>query len=166
MHRLGIETGRDLRARTLPFLQQSFGKSGPYYYWIARGVDERPVCADRARKSIGAEATFARDLRGPAAMREALAPIAAKVWRQCQGAGLLARTVTLKVKFADFQQITRARSPGGAIESLADLERLSLALLEPIPPMGKDVRLLGISLSSLMRAHAGAERQLCLALAP
>jgi DNA polymerase IV len=55
MNRLGIEIGLDLRAQTLPFLQQHFGKSGPYYYWIARGVDERPVCADRVRKSVGAE---------------------------------------------------------------------------------------------------------------
>jgi DNA polymerase-4 len=59
MHRLGIETGLDLRAQTLPFLQQHFGKSGPYYYWIARGVDERPVHAGRVRKSVGAENTFA-----------------------------------------------------------------------------------------------------------
>src|SRR5580692_11458163 len=59
MHRLGIETGLDLRAQSLPFLQQHFGKSGPYYYWIARGVDERPVHAGRVRKSVGAENTFA-----------------------------------------------------------------------------------------------------------
>ena len=65
MNRLGIETGLDLRAQTLRFLQRHFGKSGPYYYWIARGVDERPVRADRVR----------------------------------------GRTVTLKVKFADFRQI-------------------------------------------------------------
>src|SRR6202047_4831264 len=58
MNRLGIETGLDLREQTMPFLQQHFGKPGPYYYWIARGVDERPVRADRIRKSLGAENTF------------------------------------------------------------------------------------------------------------
>src|ERR1700732_1802582 len=61
MHRLGIETGLELRAQTLPFLQQHFGKSGPYYFWIARGIDERPVRADRIRKSVGAEDTVAHD---------------------------------------------------------------------------------------------------------
>ncbi|OWK26008.1 hypothetical protein AJ87_47350 [Rhizobium yanglingense] len=58
MLRLGIETGADLKARDLAFLQQQFGKSGPYFYWIARGVDEREVKPDRFRKSIGAEDTF------------------------------------------------------------------------------------------------------------
>jgi DNA polymerase IV len=73
MNRLGITTGLDLRAQTLPFLQWHFGKSGAYYYWIARGVDERPVRADRVRKSIGAENTFAQDLHAPSRRRRAAA---------------------------------------------------------------------------------------------
>jgi DNA polymerase-4 len=62
MNRLGIKTGFDLREQTLAFLQQHFGKPGPYYYWIVRGVDERPVRADRIRKSLGAENTFSADI--------------------------------------------------------------------------------------------------------
>ena len=62
MNRLGIEIGLNLRAQTLPFLQEHFGRSGPYYFWIARGVDERPVRADRIRKSLGAENTFSADI--------------------------------------------------------------------------------------------------------
>lgn len=62
MARLGIETGAYLRAQSLAFLEEKFGKAGPYYYWIARGIDERPVRADRERKSVGAEDTFASDL--------------------------------------------------------------------------------------------------------
>ncbi len=110
MHRLGIETGLDLRAQTLPFLRQHFGKSGPYYYWIARGVDERPVHAGRIRKSVGAENTFSQDLHAFGPMREALEPIIAKVSQRYQATGILGRTLTLKVKFADFQQITRSRT--------------------------------------------------------
>src|SRR5258705_6969780 len=72
MQRLGIKTGFDLRAQTLAFLQQHFGKAGPYYYWAARGVDERPVHADRIRKSVGAENTFAADLFTYEAARAAL----------------------------------------------------------------------------------------------
>jgi DNA polymerase IV len=75
----------------LPFLQQHFGKSGPYYYWIARGIDERPVRADRVRKSVGAESTFAQDLHAFEPMREALQPIIAKIWRHCQATGILER---------------------------------------------------------------------------
>jgi DNA polymerase-4 len=92
MLRLGIATGLDLRAQTLPFLQQHFGKSGAYYYWISRGVDERPVHAGRVRKSIGAENTFSRDLHACEPMREALAPIIAKIWRHCQATGIRGRT--------------------------------------------------------------------------
>ena len=75
MNSLGIETGLDLKARTLAFLQQHFGKAGSYYYWIARGVDERPVRADRIRKSIGAENTFFEDIFTFDAARAALEPI-------------------------------------------------------------------------------------------
>jgi DNA polymerase-4 len=164
MHRLGIETGLDLRAQTLSFLHQHFGKSGPYYYWIARGVDERPVHAGRVRKSVGAENTFAQDLHAFGPMREALEPIIAKVWRHCQATGIRGRTLTLKVKFADFQQITRSKSAEDVIDSLADLERLSLGLLEPLLPPSKGIRLLGVSLSSLTRAQATGRRQLSLVL--
>lgn len=154
---------RDLRARTLPFLQRHFGKSGRTYYWIARGVDERPVHAGRVRKSIGAENTFAADIFMYEVAREALQPIIEKVWRYCEAIGIRGRTVTLKVKYADFQQVTRSKSVDNAIDSLADLEHLSLGLLEPLLPPRKGVRLLGISLSSLTQAQATG-RQLSLVL--
>ena len=81
MEGLGIRTGSDLKAKTLEFLEQQFGKAGAYYYWIARGIDERPVCADRARKSIGAEHTFNTDLFNIEEASAALKPIIEKVWR-------------------------------------------------------------------------------------
>jgi DNA polymerase IV len=117
---------------------------------------------DRIRKSVGAEHTFSQDLHAFEAMRDALQPIITKVWRYCQASGIRGRTVTLKVKFADFQQITRSKSAGEAIDSVADLERLSLGLLEPLLPTRKAVRLLGISLSSLMQA--AGRQQLSLGL--
>src|SRR5689334_12994322 len=110
MGRLGIKTGLDLRAQNLAFLQQHFGKSGSYYYWAARGVDERPVHADRIRKSVGAENTFAVDLFTYGAARDALREIVDKVWRYCESSGIRGRTITLKVKFANFRQITRSRT--------------------------------------------------------
>src|SRR4051795_1634501 len=80
MARLGIETGLDLKGQTEGFLQHHFGKAGSYYYWAARGIDERPVRADRTRKSIGAENTFPVDLLTYEAARDALREIAGKVW--------------------------------------------------------------------------------------
>src|SRR5499425_2662776 len=85
---LGIATGLDLRAQSQAFLQLHFGKAGSYYYWAARAVDERPVRADRIRKSVGAENTFAADLFTYEAAREALREIVDNVWRYCAGAGI------------------------------------------------------------------------------
>jgi DNA polymerase-4 len=149
MERLGIKTGLDLRAQTLAFLQQQFGKAGSFYYWVARGIDERPVRADRIRKSVGAENTFPDDLFSYEAARDALQEIVDKVWGYCEGSGIRGRTVTLKVKFANFQQITRSRTSQMQIGTRSELEHLSNALLEPLFPVARGVRLLGVSLSSL-----------------
>jgi DNA polymerase IV len=149
MKQFGIETGQDLRAQSLTFLQQNFGKAGPYYYWAARGIDERPVRSNRVRKSVGAENTFPADLFTYEAARDALADIVDKVWRYCEDSGIVGRTLTLKVKFANFRQITRSRTNQAPIGSRGELEELSNLLLAPLFPVAKGIRLLGISLSSL-----------------
>jgi DNA polymerase IV len=149
MNRLGIFTGLDMRNQTLEFLNANFGKAGAYYYSISRGVDERPVRANRIRKSVGAENTFSTDLTELDAMVAELEPLIDKVWRHCELAGTRGRTVTLKVKFADFEIITRSRSVSSAISNGEDLARLAIGLLENAMPLPKAVRLLGVSLSSL-----------------
>lgn len=160
MNRLGIETGHDLEAQTLEFLQKHFGKAGAYYYWIARGVDDRPVRANRIRKSIGAENTFAEDLFTYEAACAALAPIVAKVWRAIENGPVRGRTLTLKVKFSDFRQITRARTHARPIASLQEFEALAFSLLGPVFPVEKGIRLLGVSLSSLSAGETKADGQL------
>jgi DNA polymerase-4 len=158
MNRLGIETGLDLRAQTISFLQQHFGKSGPYFYWIARGMDDRPVRADRVRKSIGAENTFSVDLFTFDAAQDALLPIIAKVWRHRESTGARGRTVTLKVKYTDFQQITRSRSLAAMIEERAALEQICLDLLRGQFPVAKGIRLLGVSLSAFTSGAIDADQ--------
>jgi DNA polymerase IV len=145
----GIWTGLDIRNQSLAFLQENFGKSGTYYYWISRGIDERPVRANRIRKSVGAENTFFTDLTEFDAMLAELQPLIEKVWRHCESAGTRGRTVTLKVKFADFEIITRSRSMPAVVANRDDLARLAIGLLEDAMPLSKAVRLLGVSLSSL-----------------
>lgn len=164
MGRLGIESGMDLRAWTLPFLQQHFGKSGHYFYWIARGVDDRPVRADRIRKSLGAENTFSEDLFTCEAARDALRPIIEKVWRHCESADIRGRTVTLKVKHSDFRQITRSRTTAAFIATRAELEQIALALLGPIFPVQRGIRLLGVTLSSLDEERSKSKEQLSLGI--
>lgn len=157
MNRLGIVTGRDLRGRPLAVLEAHFGKSGSFYHSIARGIDHRAVRADRIRKSIGAETTFAADLDAFEAMRDGLRPLVDKVWAHGEGHGLRGRTVTLKVKFADFAQITRARSGADPVRDRATLERITLDLLGALFPLPKAVRLLGVTLSGLAEAGADAD---------
>jgi len=164
MNRLGIHDGLDLRAQTMAFLRQHFGKAGPHYYWIARGVDERPVRPDRIRKSVGAENTFAADLATLEAACAALQPIIEKVWRTCEGAGIRGRTVTLKVKYADFSQATRSRTGSGPVASHDELEQVSRALLEPLFPVSRGIRLLGVTLSTLNEGTAEVEAQLRLSV--
>jgi len=159
MQGLGIETGADLKERSLPFLQQHFGKSGLWYYRIARAIDQRAVEPDRPRKSAGAEDTFADDIFDFDAALVELEVLVAKVWRHCEDKGIRGRTVTLKVKFADFQQITRSRTAEAPIE-LADFKGLAADLLRGLFPVQKGIRLLGITLSSLSDASPIGQRQL------
>ena len=149
MNRLGIATGADLKARSLAFLQEHFGKAGTYYHSISRGVDERQVRPDRVRKSAGAENTFARDVWTFEAAQCELEPLVDKLWRYCEQSRVRGRTVTLKVKYQDFEQITRSRSLPSLVESRADLGTASVALLAALFPTRKGIRLLGVSLSSL-----------------
>jgi DNA polymerase IV len=164
MNKLGIETGLDLRAQSMALLQQHFGKAGAYYYWIARGVDERPVLANRIRKSVGAENTFSADLFTFEEARNELLPIIDQVWRHCESTGTRGRTVMLKIKYADFQQVTRSQSVRDVIEGRVALEEISLELLRAQFPVAKGIRLLGISLSALSSADAVGTEQLPLGI--
>ncbi len=147
MRALGIRTGLDLRACTLAFLVRHFGRAGPHYHAIARGLDDRPVVTDRPRKSLGAETTFARDLVGLDDALAALAPLIDKVWAGMQRGERGARTVTVKVKFSDFSQITRAASSERAFSGRAALADAVAGLLRGVHPFRRSVRLLGVSVS-------------------
>ncbi|KNY11860.1 DNA repair protein [Shinella sp. SUS2] len=160
MAAIGIETGADLKAKSLPFLQEHFGKSGAWYYNISRGIDHRVVQPDRPRKSVGAEDTFMVDIVDPKAARAEITPLAAKVWRHCEGNGLHGRTVTLKVKYADFQIITRSKTSAVPIATMDDLEAISQSLLDPLFPTSKGIRLLGVTLSSFMDDEVSEANQL------
>lgn len=161
---LGIFTGLDLKAQSLEFLQERFGKSGSYYYWIARGIDHRPVHPDRIRKSVGAENTFEEDLATFEEMKTALEPVINKVWRYCENSGVRGRTVTLKVKFSDFQQITRSRTLTVLVGDRIVLEEAVIGLLSALVPFPKTVRLLGVTLSALNTEEEPDNTQLALSL--
>jgi DNA polymerase IV len=150
MNSLGLHTGLDMRNRTLEFMQANFGKAGAYYYWISRGIDNREVRANRIRKSVGAESTFFVDLTEFEPMVAELQPLIDKVWRHCEDKGTRGRTVTLKVKFADFGLISRSRTLVGSVESRSELEAMTFDLLRTVFPLAKAVRLLGVSISGFV----------------
>jgi DNA polymerase-4 len=156
MRRLGIETGADLRAKPLDFLQQHFGSSAAWYVAIANGEDDRPVVADRPRKSAGSETTFARDLIAADEIEAGVTAMADDVWAWCEKAQAFGRTVTVKVKFADFRQITRSRSFPTAVVARDDLRRTSIDLVRTLLPTAKGIRLLGVTVSHFDAAPMAA----------
>jgi DNA polymerase-4 len=149
MNAMGIFTGRDLRSQPLERLVERFGKAGAYYHSISRGVDLRPVQPDRERKSVSAEETFASDLYGFEELTAELDQILERLWERCGRAQVSSgRTVTLKVKFADFTQVTRSRT-GGDFSARDEVREAGRALLASLCPVAKGVRLLGLTLSGL-----------------
>lgn len=149
MAALGIETGGDLRDKSLVFLRENFGSLADYLYRAARGIDLRQVKADRPRKSVGGERTFERDISSGSALRETLERIIEIVWERIERSGSTGRTVTLKVKFNDFTTLTRARSLQRAVADRAEFAEIARALLDAQLPLAKPIRLMGLTLSAL-----------------
>ena len=164
MHALGILTGAELKAQTLAFLQSHFGSSGGWYYDIARGIDHRPVRTDRERKSSGSETTFAEDLTDPERIEAGVAAMAADVCGWCERTGSRGRTVTVKIKWADFQQATRSRSVPVRVGSLETLTTVALDLVRSVYPPRLGVRLVGVTLSNLEQGEAAVTAEPELAL--
>jgi DNA polymerase IV len=160
MHRLGIKTGSDLRAKPLAFLQQHFGSLGAWFYAIARGRDDRPVIADRPRKSFGSETTFQEDVMDPIAIEAGVLAMADGVWTWCEKGQTFGRTVTVKVKFADFHQITRSRSFAAAVATHDQLRQASLDLIRSVSPPAQGIRLVGVTVSNFPEPAVPADEEL------
>jgi DNA polymerase IV len=166
MERLGIFTGADLRLQTLEFLTEHFGKSGPRFFAIARGEDQRQVNPDRERKSVGSESTYFDDLTTPEQVERAILEQLDDVWKYVERNGITGRTLTIKIRYRDFEQHTRSRSAPMPIHSKPEAAQMVLALIRGAFPLAKPVRLLGVTLHNLDRpgAEAPAEQQMSLGL--
>jgi len=166
MHELGIHTGGDLRTWTLPELANEFGKSAQYYYNVARGIDFRPVRSSRTRKSIGAETTFGENLTNFDDMLSVLQRLADRVTEEMHNKELRASTITIKVRFGNFDTFTRSHSPSNTLGDAAAAKRILPFLLQRglDKRRGASVRLLGVSLSGLRPDDAENQTQLELPL--
>jgi DNA polymerase-4 len=152
MARLGIETGADLAARDLGFLEANFGSAGRYYFRAARGLCDRRVSPDRERKSVGSETTFSEDLSDYDALAAELLPQIESVERYLERSGARGRTVTVKAKYADFRIATRSRTLPEAVGGGEPFRRTALDLLASLLPPERGIRLIGVQMSNFERA--------------
>ena len=147
MKSMGLHTGADLKRLSLDELTQYFGKVGNFYYNIVRGIDNREVHPNRESKSAGAEDTFAYDLTDIEEMNVELDKLAERVVARLKRYHLKGRTITLKIKYSDFHQITRSQSLLNPVDDFENISVIAKQLLLATKPEGVKIRLLGISLS-------------------
>lgn len=149
MHQQGIHTGADLKKWSEEGLVKLFGKAGRSYYGYARGIDQRAVEPDRIRKSVGAENTFEKDLFSTTALTIELYHIANRVWERKEEAQFKGKTITLKIKYADFETITRSKTLSSSIQDFKLFWKFSKEmLLQQIPPP-KGIRLMGLTIGNI-----------------
>ncbi len=148
MYQKGIFTGKDLKSKTLEYLDENFGKSGRYYYHVVRGIHTSEVKPNRVRKSLAAERTFSENLSSEIFMLEKLDHIAEEVSRRLNKSKVAGKTVTLKIKYSDFTLQTRSKTLPFYISDKSMVLETAKDLLYQ-EKLSNSVRLLGISLSNL-----------------
>ncbi len=165
MKEIGVFTGKELKEKSEKELIRLFGKGGRYFFNVARGLDNRPVISKRERKSLGAESTFSQDYTDSKTLIEKLEAIASSVIKRLEKSGGKPKTLTIKIKFSDFTQITRSKTIADIQFDLASLKELSESLLlQAINDGDKPIRLLGISLSNFEGETKKRQGQLTLEL--
>ena len=157
MHRMGIFTGADLRQCSLPHLQQEFGKAGQLFYDFARGIDNRPVVSEWERKSVSCEQTFESDISKPADVTIHLYHTVLELLRRIEKNGFEGRTLTLKVKFHDFQQITRSQTVNYVLRTKEQILPLAKQLMADVDYRSHPIRLLGLGVSNHHADHPEEE---------
>lgn len=155
MNAVGIHTGADLLTWSPERLTETFGKAGLYYHGLAQGIDERPVESHRERKSMGAETTFGEDLDAVSDMIAALRRLAAEVAEDLGKRKMAGRTVTIKVKYDDFEQITRSQTLPSPVATYRDIEPWLMPLLSRTDAGKRKVRLLGVTVSGFENERSG-----------
>lgn len=160
MKTLGIHTGKDLKEWSEIDLVNEFGKTGRYYYRIVRGIDNRQVKTHRIRKSIGKERTFSEDVGDLGWIHNFLRELAGKVTENMSKKNAAGKTVTLKVRYDDFETITRSTSFSHYIDRAEDIAETAISLLVQTEVGQRKVRLLGITLSNLNLREKGHFEQL------
>lgn len=156
LHRLGVRTIRDLHAMPLDVLRARFDDFGEHLWNLARGLDDRPVHTDREAKSISHEHTFAQDLEDPDAVRAVLADEAEQVARRLRKHARFARTVTVKIRFGDFETVTRSATLEAATDRTDAVTNVARSLFDQWARAFRPVRLIGVGVSNLTESAGQA----------
>ncbi|MBR09000.1 MAG: DNA polymerase IV [Rickettsiales bacterium] len=144
----GIFTGGDLRKKSLEDLAIRYGKAGAYYYNICRGIDNRGVIPDRERKSISAERTFDHNIMRLDEVHQEIKRIAEITYSRYEKTEARGKTITIKVKYGDFKQITKSHSLDQIIKDPTTLINESLHLANEDIMREEGIRLLGVGISN------------------
>ena len=161
MHKLGIHSGKDLKSWDLVSLVRNFGKAGVFFFNIARGIDDRIVEPYQERKSIGTELTYEKDLSSRFEIIAELYKLEKELMESLENSVASGRTVTLKIKFSDFRQITRSKTVQHYIRDFDTLHKEVTSLRKSLKLEGSKIRLMGITISNL-ETEDYEERQLYL----
>jgi DNA polymerase-4 len=149
MHKLGIHTGADLKNWDLVSLVRNFGKAGIFFYDIVRGIDDRPVEPDQERKSVGTELTYEKDLITRFEIIAELYKLEKELMDRLEHSETTGRTITMKVKFSDFRQITRSKTLQNYIRDFETLHKEVSEIRKSLKLEGSRIRLLGLRISNL-----------------
>lgn len=161
MHKLGIHKGKDLKDWDLVSLVRNFGKAGVFFYDIVRGIDDRPVEPDSERKSVGTELTYEKDLKTRFEIIAELYKLEKELMERLVQAETSGRTITLKIKFSDFRQLTRSRTVQHYIRDFETLHHEVTSIRKSLDLENVSIRLLGVTVSNLETEDC-ADRQLYL----
>lgn len=162
MHKMGIFTGKDLKERSLEELVRIFGKNGEFFYKIARAQDDREVNTESIRKSYSREQTFDTDIDDLNTLKEKIEKIAVPLWKGLNRTGFKGKTITLKIKYADFIQVTRSKTIHNFVDDYQLFLSVVFELLENEFPLRYKIRLLGIGISNTYKESKDQPQQLTL----
>lgn len=163
LHSCGIFTGLDLKKKERGEMVQLLGNSGAYYYDLLRGYDSRQVSVERIRKSIGSETTFPQDVNQIEVINNAIDCLSKEIVFNMEQHQVIANTVTLKVKYPNFQQITRSYSPSAPIQDKAVIANIAKQLLIlRTEVQQRSARLIGLSVSNFLSRHEEYQEQTCI----
>lgn len=158
LNNLGVYFGKDLQRLSLEELEDNFKSRAHYFYNICRGIDDREVKPQRERKSVGCERTFDVNVSGKEEIKEELNKLLPKLYERKEKSSFNSRTLTMKIKFHDFKQITRSKTELFTLSTIEEIKEVMMLIWKGLPDDLPEIRLLGLSLSNIEKQEEKASQ--------